>query len=76
MSKKKKSVEILPIFIMSSLFVVIDFLAFLVVGPFKAAGAVAFENPDDPLNREAGAEYKYNKAEFEKKAREWTKRYA
>jgi presenilin-like A22 family membrane protease len=25
-------------------------LAFLVAGPFEAAGAVAFENPDDPLN--------------------------
>ena len=50
MNEKKKSVEILPIFIMSALFVVIDFLAFLVVGPFKAAGAVAFENPNDPLN--------------------------
>jgi ubiquitin-protein ligase len=35
-----------------------------------------FFNPDDPLNREAGAQYKFNQAEFEKKAKEWTKLYA
>lgn len=35
-----------------------------------------FFNPDDPLNREAGAQYKHNRAEFEKKAREWTEKYA
>ena len=29
---------------------IVDLLAFLVAGPFKAAGAVAFENPSDPFN--------------------------
>ena len=37
-------------FVMGSLFVVIDFLAFLVVGPFEAAGMVAFEDPGDIFN--------------------------
>jgi ubiquitin-protein ligase len=35
-----------------------------------------FFNPDDPLNREAGAQYKYNKPEFERMAKEWTAQYA
>ena len=35
-----------------------------------------FFNPDDPLNREAGAQYKHNRIEFEKTAREWTDKYA
>lgn len=49
MSKKKK-VNILPILVMGGLFVLVDLLAFLVAGPFEAAGAVAFENPSDPWN--------------------------
>ena len=35
-----------------------------------------FFNPDDPLNKEAGALYKYNRVEFDKKAKEWTRTYA
>jgi presenilin-like A22 family membrane protease len=35
---------------MGGLFVLVDLLAFLVVEPFEAAEAVAFENPRDPLN--------------------------
>lgn len=49
MSKAKK-VNILPILIMGGLFVLVDLLAFLVAGPFEAAGAVAFKNPSDPWN--------------------------
>ena len=49
MSKEKK-VNILPILVMGGLFVLVDLLAFLVAGPFEAAGAVAFENPSDPWN--------------------------
>ncbi|MCW4053667.1 MAG: presenilin family intramembrane aspartyl protease [Candidatus Bathyarchaeota archaeon] len=49
MSKKKK-VSILPILAMGGLFVLVDLLAFLVAGPFEAAGAVAFQNPSDPWN--------------------------
>jgi len=49
MSKTKK-VSILPILVMGGLFVLVDLLAFLVAGPFEAAGAVAFENPSDPWN--------------------------
>lgn len=45
-----KKVDILPILLMGGLFVLVDLLAFLVAGPFEAAGAVAFENPGDPLN--------------------------
>jgi len=45
-----KALDILPILLMGSLFVLIDLSAFLVAGPFEAAGAVAFENPSDPLN--------------------------
>jgi presenilin-like A22 family membrane protease len=50
MDKKIKPIDVLPIFLMGSLFILIDFLAMLVAGPFEAAGAVAFENPSDPLN--------------------------
>jgi len=46
----KKAVDLLPILFMSSLFVFVDLLAFLVAGPFEAVGAVAFENPSDPFN--------------------------
>ncbi len=50
MNASKKTVDIFPILLMGSLFVVAYLLAFLVAGPFEAAGAVAFENPGDPLN--------------------------
>ena len=50
MNKKTISSQLLPMFLMGSLFVIIDLLAFLVVGPFESAGIVAFENPGDPLN--------------------------
>ncbi len=48
--RKTKKVGILPILTMGSLFVLVDLLAFLVAGPFEAAGAVVFENPSDPWN--------------------------
>lgn len=50
MNKKSKTQRLMPIILMGSLFVIVDFLAFLVVDPFEAAGPVAFENPGDPLN--------------------------
>jgi presenilin-like A22 family membrane protease len=50
MNETKKAVDILPILLMIGLFVLVDLLAFLVTRPFEAAGAVAFENPSDPLN--------------------------
>jgi presenilin-like A22 family membrane protease len=50
MNETKKAVNTLPILLMGGLFVIVDLLAFLVAGPFEAAGAVAFENPSDPLN--------------------------
>ncbi|MCW3997962.1 MAG: presenilin family intramembrane aspartyl protease [Candidatus Bathyarchaeota archaeon] len=50
MNKKTKTYKYLPIILMGSLFVLVDLLAFLVVGPFEAAGVVAFENPSDPFN--------------------------
>lgn len=50
MNETKKAVDILPILLMAGLFVLVDLLAFLVAGPFEAAGAVAFENPSDPFN--------------------------
>lgn len=46
----EKAVDLLPILFMGGLFVLVDLLAFLVAGPFEAVGAVAFENPSDPLN--------------------------
>lgn len=46
----RKFVELLPILFMGGLFVSVDLLSFLVAGPFEAVGAVAFENPSDPLN--------------------------
>ena len=42
--------DILPVIIMGLLFIVIQGLALLIVGPFEAAGIKAFENPDDPTN--------------------------
>jgi presenilin-like A22 family membrane protease len=50
MNKKTKAIDILPALLMGCLFVIVDLLALLVAGPFEAAGAVAFENPDDPMN--------------------------
>jgi presenilin-like A22 family membrane protease len=50
MNAKKRNVDVFPILSMSGLFVVAYLVAFLVAGPFEAAGAVAFENPSDPLN--------------------------
>jgi len=47
---KPKTVDVLPVLSMGALFVAIFLLAFLVAGPFEAAGAVAFENPSDPWN--------------------------
>jgi presenilin-like A22 family membrane protease len=45
-----KGVGFVPILFMGGLFVFVDFLAFLVAGPFEDVGAVAFQNPGDPLN--------------------------
>ena len=50
MNETRKAVDFIPILLMGGLFVLVDLLAFLVAGPFEAAGAVAFENPSDPLN--------------------------
>jgi len=50
MNQKTEAIDILPIILMGGLFVVIDLLALWVVGPFEAAGNVAFLNPSDPLN--------------------------
>ncbi len=50
MDAKTEPIDVLPIALMGTLFVVIDLVAFLVTAPFKTAGAVAFVNPEDPLN--------------------------
>jgi presenilin-like A22 family membrane protease len=50
MNLKTKTTPLLPIILMGSLFIIVDFLAFFIVGPFEAAGTVAFENPSDPFN--------------------------
>lgn len=50
MDKKTKATDILAVLLMGCLFVIVDLLALLVAGPFEAAGAVAFENPNDPMN--------------------------
>jgi presenilin-like A22 family membrane protease len=50
MNTAKRASDVFPVLLMGGLFVVAYLLAFLVAGPFEAAGAVAFENPDDPLN--------------------------
>jgi hypothetical protein len=47
----KRALDILPILFMGLLFVLIDLSAFLVAGPFEAAGVVAFMNPSDPRAR-------------------------
>jgi len=48
--KKNLSHELLPIVMMGGLFVVIHFIAMLLVWPFDSAGMQAFEQTDDPLN--------------------------
>jgi len=50
MNGVKKRVGLAPILFMGGLFVFVDFLAFWVTGPFEDVGAVAFQNPGDPLN--------------------------
>lgn len=50
MSAKIKAIDVLPIVLMGGLFVLIDYLALLVTGPFEAAGAVAFVDATNPLN--------------------------
>lgn len=35
-----------------------------------------FFNPEDPLNMEAGQQYKMERVLFEKKSKEWTEKYA
>lgn len=42
--------DVLPILLISCLFIVIDGLALLAIGPLEAAGITAFENPNDLLN--------------------------
>jgi presenilin-like A22 family membrane protease len=50
METKSKLSATLPMIIMGSLFVLINLLAFGVVGPFKAVDLKAFQSADDPLN--------------------------
>ena len=45
-----KVVESVPLFMMGGLFVLIDFLALWVIGPFEASGTAAFGNSSSPLN--------------------------
>jgi presenilin-like A22 family membrane protease len=47
---KTTASDLFPIIIMGGLFVLIDFLALWITGPFEAAGQVAFVNPGDPFN--------------------------
>ena len=42
--------DVFPVVLMGGLFIVIQGLALLVVGPFNAAGMRAFENVNDPMN--------------------------
>jgi presenilin-like A22 family membrane protease len=42
--------EVFPFLMMGSLFVIVDGLALLVIGPFRDAGVVAFQNSNDPFN--------------------------
>lgn len=48
--KKNLSHELLPIVLMGGLFVIIHFIAMLLVWPFESAGMQAFEQTDDPIN--------------------------
>jgi presenilin-like A22 family membrane protease len=51
MDKKKNMFhELFPIVLMGCLFVIIHFLAIILVWPFDSAGMQAFEQTDDPLN--------------------------
>ena len=51
MNKTKKFYhELIPIFFMGLLFVIINFLALLLVWPFESAGMQAFEETDNPIN--------------------------
>jgi len=45
-----KAVEVLPVVLMSGLFVLIDFLALWATGPFVGSGVLAYSNPNDPLD--------------------------
>jgi presenilin-like A22 family membrane protease len=47
---KNLSHELIPIIFMGCLFVLIDFLALLLVWPFETAGMQAFEETNDPMN--------------------------
>ncbi len=49
-SGRRKAEGFFPLLLMASFFVLIDGFALLVTSPFEAAGAVVFENPDDPSN--------------------------
>jgi len=48
--EKRELRDVFPFIVMSCLFVLIDGLALLVIGPFETAGVEVFENPSDPLN--------------------------
>jgi presenilin-like A22 family membrane protease len=48
--KKIEMKDVFPVILMGGLFVIIQGLALLVVGPFETAGMKAFENPNDPMN--------------------------
>ena len=47
---KNLSHELIPIVFMGCFFVLIDFLALLLVRPFETAGMQAFEETNDPMN--------------------------
>jgi len=47
---KKLFHDLLPVVLMGGLFIVIHFLALLLVWPFDTAGMQAFEQADDPVN--------------------------
>jgi presenilin-like A22 family membrane protease len=49
--KREEIKDVVPsIFLMGSLFVIIDALALLTVGPYEASGVAAFSNPNDPMD--------------------------
>ena len=49
-NNKKITKELIPIIFMGCLFVIIDFLALLLVWPFESAGMQAFEETNNPIN--------------------------
>lgn len=49
-NNKKITNELIPVIFMGCLFVVIDFLALLLVWPFENAGMQAFEETNNPIN--------------------------